>query len=289
MQERGRARRRSSDVRCQTTGRREHPSTRRRPRARRHRDSRGARGFARRTSASRRRCDRAWVEVARRPLVTILSTGDELRAPGTPARPGSIPESNGVALRAMAERAGAIARIAPLVGDDRCRNGARDHDVARRVRRARDRRRGERRRARLGAPGARSRRRHARLLEGGDQARQAARAWEGGGAPWHRAAGESRLGDGDVRAVRDPAAPRAAGDRAPITPRRRARAAVAFARTEEGRAEFVRATLSRGEGGETWATPLANQASGALVEHGACRRASLRAGADDAHRSRRSV
>ncbi len=30
-------------------------------------------------------CDRAWVHVARRPLVTILSTGDELRAPG--ARP----------------------------------------------------------------------------------------------------------------------------------------------------------------------------------------------------------
>jgi molybdopterin molybdotransferase len=63
--------------------------------------------------------DRAWLEVARRPVVTILGTGDELRAPGGSPAPGTIPESNGVALRAMATHAGAIARVGPAVKDDR--------------------------------------------------------------------------------------------------------------------------------------------------------------------------
>ncbi len=62
--------------------------------------------------------DRAWVQVARRPVVTILRTGDELRAPGSPPLPGTIPESNGVALRAVAGRAGALARLGPFVRDD---------------------------------------------------------------------------------------------------------------------------------------------------------------------------
>ena len=62
--------------------------------------------------------DLAWLTVARRPVVTVLGTGDELRAPGTAATPGSIPESNGVALAAMARGAGAIARVAPFVRDD---------------------------------------------------------------------------------------------------------------------------------------------------------------------------
>ncbi|HSO32303.1 MAG TPA: molybdopterin molybdotransferase MoeA, partial [Labilithrix sp.] len=53
--------------------------------------------------------DRAQVPVARRPLVTILATGDELRRPGTDAVPGTIPESITVALRATARRAGASA------------------------------------------------------------------------------------------------------------------------------------------------------------------------------------
>jgi molybdopterin molybdotransferase len=64
-------------------------------------------------------CDRAWLSVARRPIVTVLGTGDELRSPGSPGSPGSIPESNGVALRAMVRSAGAVARVAPAVGDDR--------------------------------------------------------------------------------------------------------------------------------------------------------------------------
>jgi molybdopterin molybdotransferase len=62
--------------------------------------------------------DRAWLTVARRPVVTIVGTGDELRAPGAPGAPGSIAESNGVALRAMVRAAGGIARVAPFVGDD---------------------------------------------------------------------------------------------------------------------------------------------------------------------------
>jgi len=63
--------------------------------------------------------DRAELPVARRPRVAILATGDELRRPGTDAVPGTIPESNTVALRAMARRAGAEARAFPYVRDDR--------------------------------------------------------------------------------------------------------------------------------------------------------------------------
>lgn len=63
--------------------------------------------------------DLATVPVARRPVVAILATGDELRRPGTPARAGTIPESNTVVLRTMARRAGAIADAHPFVPDDR--------------------------------------------------------------------------------------------------------------------------------------------------------------------------
>ncbi len=63
--------------------------------------------------------DRAQVAVAKRPVVTILATGDELRGPGTDAVPGTIPESNTVALRAMARRAGAQTVARPYVRDER--------------------------------------------------------------------------------------------------------------------------------------------------------------------------
>jgi molybdopterin molybdotransferase len=63
--------------------------------------------------------DRADVTVVKRPIVTILATGDELRRPGTDALPGTIPESNTLALRAMARRAGASTRAHPYVRDDR--------------------------------------------------------------------------------------------------------------------------------------------------------------------------
>jgi molybdopterin molybdotransferase len=64
-------------------------------------------------------CDRAWLHVARRPVVSLIGTGDELRPPGSTPQPGLIPESNGVALRAMAIGAGACARVSPFARDDR--------------------------------------------------------------------------------------------------------------------------------------------------------------------------
>ena len=62
--------------------------------------------------------DLVWLDVARRPRVTIVSTGDELRSPGTAPRPGSIVDSNATALGAMARFAGADVSVAPFVRDD---------------------------------------------------------------------------------------------------------------------------------------------------------------------------
>jgi molybdopterin molybdotransferase len=62
--------------------------------------------------------DRGDLVVARRPRVAIVCTGDELRAPGTPGGPASIPESNGVALAALCRQAGGEPRVWPAIGDD---------------------------------------------------------------------------------------------------------------------------------------------------------------------------
>jgi len=62
--------------------------------------------------------DRVEIVVARRPRVTIVCTGDELRAPGGERFAASIPESNSAPLAAFARQAGACVRIAPLVRDD---------------------------------------------------------------------------------------------------------------------------------------------------------------------------
>jgi molybdopterin molybdotransferase len=62
--------------------------------------------------------DRAEVLVARRPRVTILCTGEELRAPGDDPRPGSVAESNSAPIAALARQAGALVRVAPIAGDD---------------------------------------------------------------------------------------------------------------------------------------------------------------------------
>jgi molybdopterin molybdotransferase len=62
--------------------------------------------------------DQPTVEVARRPRVGILATGDELRAPGAPPREGAIPESNTWVLSALAQSAGAVVLTTSRVGDD---------------------------------------------------------------------------------------------------------------------------------------------------------------------------
>ena len=62
--------------------------------------------------------ERARLLVARKPIVTLMSTGDELRAPGEPGPVGSIPESNSYVISAIARRAGAVVRTMPLVADD---------------------------------------------------------------------------------------------------------------------------------------------------------------------------
>jgi len=207
-------------------------------------------------------CDRAWLMVARRPLVTIVSTGDELRPPGSGGDRTSIPESNGIALRAMAETAGACARIAPIVGDDR----------------------------------AATERAFASALEGCDVLVTVGGV-SVGDHDWVRPALEASgvaldfwkvaikpgkpllLGRrGRSIVVGLPGNPASAmitfalfglpllramqGDRAPLATSTRARCA-GFSRAETGRTEFVRVGLSRDETGETWATPLQNQASGA--------------------------
>jgi len=63
--------------------------------------------------------DTTEVVVARRPRVTILCTGDELRAPGSAATPGTIPESVSPPLAALASLAGAVVRRLPPVRDER--------------------------------------------------------------------------------------------------------------------------------------------------------------------------
>jgi len=57
------------------------------------------------------------VGVTSRPRVALLSTGDELTAPGTPLRPGGIYSSNGPVLAAMAGAVGAAVGLAADVAD----------------------------------------------------------------------------------------------------------------------------------------------------------------------------
>ncbi|MGI8863423.1 MAG: molybdopterin molybdotransferase MoeA [Solirubrobacteraceae bacterium] len=57
--------------------------------------------------------------VTRRPVVSVLCTGDELRAPGEPLGPGEIHNSNAPMLIGLARRSGAIATGAQRLADDR--------------------------------------------------------------------------------------------------------------------------------------------------------------------------
>jgi molybdopterin molybdotransferase len=208
-------------------------------------------------------CDRAWAAVARRPLVTFLSTGDELRPPGTPGPRGSIPESNGVALRAMAERVGAIARVAPIVEDDpqateRAIAGALegcdvlvtvggvsvgDHDWVRPA---------------LEATGVsldfwKVAMKPGKPIVLGRRGRTIVIGLPGN--PASAMVTFALFGLPLLRALQ--------GDLAPAPPRRRAKCGATFTRAEAGRTEFLRASIERAGDGEAWVTPLANQASGA--------------------------
>jgi molybdopterin molybdotransferase len=76
----------------------------------------------------------AEVICARRPRVAVLTTGSELRAPGTPLGPGEVYEANGVMLVAQLEGDGAVVtRLAAVADDEAEHRGAiaqgLEHDV----------------------------------------------------------------------------------------------------------------------------------------------------------------
>jgi molybdopterin molybdotransferase len=58
------------------------------------------------------------VPCRRRPRLTLIGTGDELVDPGEEIRPGQIRDTNGVALTALSEQAGAELIASRTVGDD---------------------------------------------------------------------------------------------------------------------------------------------------------------------------
>lgn len=57
------------------------------------------------------------VKVFRRPVVAVLSTGDEVTAPGEPLLPGRIYDANSPAIAAMVARAGGIPRMLGIARD----------------------------------------------------------------------------------------------------------------------------------------------------------------------------
>lgn len=53
-----------------------------------------------------------------RPRVVVVTIGDELVEPGTPALPGTVPDSNGMMLAALVQQLGAVAyRVGPIADD----------------------------------------------------------------------------------------------------------------------------------------------------------------------------
>ena len=63
-------------------------------------------------------CGLGDVKVVRRPRVAVLSTGDELVAPGQQLRPGAVYDSNGAILAAAVAEAGGVAVSLGAVADD---------------------------------------------------------------------------------------------------------------------------------------------------------------------------
>jgi molybdopterin molybdotransferase len=59
----------------------------------------------------------AQIPVHRRPIVGILATGDEVRAPGSTLGPAGIPDANGPGLVAMVEAAGGDPRVLGIAAD----------------------------------------------------------------------------------------------------------------------------------------------------------------------------
>jgi putative molybdopterin biosynthesis protein len=73
-------------------------------------------------------------DVVRKPRVAILSTGDELIAPGTPMRPGLVHDSNGTVLADAVRESGCEPIILGIIGDHETQlletlRGALNHDA----------------------------------------------------------------------------------------------------------------------------------------------------------------
>ncbi|WP_437513316.1 molybdopterin molybdotransferase MoeA [Sorangium sp. So ce1099] len=212
--------------------------------------------------------DRPSVLVARRPVITVLCSGDELRAPGSPGLAGSVPESNSYFVAATARAAGAAVRVAPFVPDDAARAAQAvstalrgsdlvvtvggvsvgDHDVVRPA---------------LEAAGVTLDFWRVAIKPGKPLAVGRAELSRGGvvhvlGLPGNPASASLTFvlfGVPLIRALQD--------DAAPLPPRVVVRAAGGL-RRQTGRAEFLRARLEV-SGGELVARIAPNQASGAVT------------------------